>query len=187
MVGKSEIGYVTKLLSGSYFGEYSLFKQNNAFDFTAEVETSTLVLSLSEFKMWIKRCEFNYYSFALISYKRHLYFEKEFAKMFTTQENNNITLENGDENNEDQELFNDDLLPDEEEEFNELLEKIKEPEPTGCTAEEKEELIKKINLQAVEIEKLQKLYETDIKKIIQAIDLMSSGQEKEAFEMLTEI
>ena len=96
----------------------------------------------------------------------------------------------GGENDEivvEEEVFSDSLTQEEEEEFHILLERIKEPEPTGCTPEEKEQLLMKIKAQAKEIEKLQKMYETDIKKIIQAIELMSNGKDQSAYEMLTEI
>lgn len=182
MVGKSDIGYVTKLLSGSYFGEYSIFNKPYVFDYTAEVESSVLYFSMSEFKTWIRKCEFNYYSFALIAFKRQIYFEKEFAKMYNTEINIFVDEENG-----NQEVFCEELTQDEEEQFNEILENIKEPEPTGCTPEEKEELIAIIEQQAKEIEKLQKLYEMDIKKIITAVEMMGKGQDQIAYELLTEI
>jgi Ion transport protein/Cyclic nucleotide-binding domain len=179
MVGKSEIGYVTKLLSGSYFGEYSLFKKPSEFDFTAMIESSIFYFPISEFKTWMKNCEFNYYSFAQLSFKRNIYFRKEFAKSYNTDADNIIYEKENDDMDEE-------LDPDEEQEFYELLEKIKEPEPTGCTAEEKEQLLKKITQQARKIQKLQKMYETDIKKIIHAVDLMNNGKSKIAFEILTE-
>ena len=182
MVGKSKVGYITKLLSGSYFGEYSIFNKAYTFDYTAESESSVLYFPLSEFKTWIRKCEFNYYTFALIAFKRQLYFDKEFEKIFNSSKDN---VEEEEILNQD--LFSEDFKPEEEEEFNELLERIKEPDPTGCTAEEKEELIAIIEQQAKEIEKLQKLYELDIKKIITAVELMSSGQDNLAYEMLTEI
>ena len=184
MVGKREIGFVTQLLSGSYFGEYSLFKVPYDFDFTSQGITSIFFLSISDFKTWIRKCEFRYYDFALLSFKRNLYFHKEFNKTYLSNENG------GGENDEivvEEEVFSDSLTQEEEEEFHILLERIKEPEPTGCTPEEKEQLLMKIKAQAKEIEKLQKMYETDIKKIIQAIELMSNGKDQSAYEMLTEI
>ncbi|OMJ71118.1 hypothetical protein SteCoe_30750 [Stentor coeruleus] len=183
MVGKKEIGYVTKLLSGSYFGEYSLFKVPYDFDFTAEGETSVFYFPIIDFKTWIKKCEFNYYSFALLSYKRHLYFTKEFDKTYNTTDDNEAFQDERIE----EEVFNENLNHEEEEEFNILLERVKEPEPTGCTPEEKEELLNKIKAQAKEIEKLQKMYESDIKKIISAVELMTNGKEQAAYELLTEI
>lgn len=185
MVGKKEVGYVTQLLSGSYFGEFSLFKIPYEFDFTAQGMTNIFYLPISEFKTWIKKCEFNYYSFALLSFKRNLYFHKEFSRTYHT--NAHGGEDNGEEVLEGEEVFNDNLTAEEEEEFHYLLEKIKEPEPTGCTPEEKEQLLGKIRSQAKEIEKLQKMYELDIKKIIQAIELMSNGNDQSAYELLTEI
>lgn len=185
MVGKKEVGYVTQLLSGSYFGEYSLFKKPYEFDFTSQGATSIFYLPISEFKTWIKKCEFNYYSFALLSFKRNLYFHKEFKR--TYQPNLDGERDNEEVVIEGEEVFNDNLTVEEEEEFHYLLEKIKEPEPTGCTPEEKEKLLEKIKNQAKEIQKLQNMYETDIKKVIQAIEYMSNGNDQSAYELLTEI
>ena len=50
MVGQSEIGYMTKLLSGSYFGEFSLFNKPYTFDFTSIVESQLLYFSIKDFK-----------------------------------------------------------------------------------------------------------------------------------------
>lgn len=80
MGGKFKVGYITKLLCGSYFGDYSIFNKAYAFDLTAETESSVLYIPISEFKTWIRKSEFNSYTFALIAFKRQLQFDKIFEE-----------------------------------------------------------------------------------------------------------